>query len=354
MASIDMRGKRYRGRIHLAGHPLVTKTFDTHEEASAWAAEEEARILALRPCKATKEEKITSAFRKPDWSRFKHPDYTPAEPDDSTPLLSEALSRYALEVSTMKKGRDQEIVRIKAWMSSPLATFTLAQIRGQHLARYRDSRLASGISGNTVRLELALISHVYRIAQTDWGFETLHNPAKAVRKPKLARGRDRRLLPGEEKLLLGYCDRMGLVTLKAIIIVAIETAMRRSELGALRWMDVDLEERMVYLLETKNGEKRVVPLSTRAVTAFKTIPNTSGTLVVGWHYDVITGQFSLACKACGIDGLRFHDLRHEATSRLFEKGFNMMEVATITGHKCLSMLKRYTHLRPSTLLDRLG
>ncbi|KIF81391.1 site-specific integrase [Noviherbaspirillum autotrophicum] len=354
MASIDMRGKRYRARIHLADYPLVTKTFETHDAASAWAAEEEARILALRPCKATKEEKITSAFRKSDWSRFKHPDYTSPEPDDSTPLLREALSRYALEISTMKKGRDQEIVRIKTWMKSPLASFTLAQIRGKHLAQYRDSRLALGLSGNTVRLELALISHVYRIAQTDWGFETLQNPVKAMRKPKPPRGRDRRLLPREEKLLLEYCDSMGLVTLKAIIVLAIETAMRRSELGALRWMDVDLEERMVYLLETKNGEKRVVPLSTRAVAAFKTIPNTSGTLVVGWHYDVITGQFSLACKRCSIEGLRFHDLRHEATSRLFEKGFNMVEIATITGHKSLSMLKRYTHLKPSNLLGRLG
>lgn len=222
------------------------------------------------------------------------------------------------------------------------------------LARYRDSRLEMGVGGNTVRLELALISHLYEVARKDWGYEMLGNPAKAMRKPRLPRGRDRRLFIGEEQRLLDYCDKTGKALLKGIIILAIETAMRRGELTKLTWSDVDLGTRLAYLHDTKNGEARVVPLSTRAVSAIQTIPRGSGESLVGVHRDNVSSAFASACKACGIQGLRLHDLRHEATSRLFEKGFSMMEVATITGHKSLSMLKRYTHLRPSDLLSRLG
>ncbi|WP_424446901.1 site-specific integrase [Paucimonas lemoignei] len=175
-----------------------------------------------------------------------------------------------------------------------------------------------------------------------------------MRKPKLPRGRDRRLLAGEEELLLGYCDKTGNVLLKAIVILAIETAMRRGELANLTWNDINLDTRMAYLHDTKNGESRIVPLSTRAASAIQYIPRTSSDFLVSLHRDNVSAAFAKACNACGIKGLRLHDLRHEATSRLFEKGLNMMEVSTITGHKSLSMLRRYTHLRPADLLNRLG
>jgi integrase len=131
--------------------------------------------------------------------------------------------------------------------------------------------------------------------------------------------------------------------------------MRRSELvRGMRWEDVDLTRRMVHLKDTKNGDSRSVPLSTRAVNTLSRIGERAEGFVIDVDRDVITRGFVAAARACKIEGLRLHDLRHEATSRLFEKGFNMMEVSTITGHKSMSMLKRYTHLRPSDLLARLG
>lgn len=148
--------------------------------------------------------------------------------------------------------------------------------------------------------------------------------------------------------------------------------MRRGELAGLTWGDVDLSSKMVHLQDTKNGESRTVPLSSRAVEAFESITSIAdiyaiisseskdrlvkkaGDSVFAMHVDTITADFSEARDGCNIKGLTFHDLRHEATSRLFEKGFNMMEVATITGHKSMQMLKRYTHLRPADLLARLG
>jgi integrase len=269
--------------------------------------------------------------------------------------LSEALERYLKEVSVTKKGHLQECKRIKQWQGNPLAVITLDKVRGADMARYRDTRLAGGASGNTVRLDLALISHLFEVARKDWGLETLENPVKACRKPKLSRGRDRRLLPGEERALLKYCGEVGNQRLELTITLAIETAMRRSELvRGLRWEDVDLDRRLAFLRDTKNGESRTVPLSTKATAALREAQGASKGFILDVYPDVITHDFVEACKQCGIQDLRLHDLRHEATSRLFEKGFNMMEVSTITGHKSLSMLKRYTHLRPADLLDRLG
>lgn len=328
MATIRKRGPRqYQARVRILGYPELTSTFATKPEAIAWASDKERDLLRGLDAVADRVHQLT---------------------------LRDALERYANEVTPEKKSKEQELYRIGVWMNNPIAVRSLAEIRGADLARYRDLRLGAGIGGNTVRLELAVISHLYEVARKDWGLETLQNPVKAIRKPKLPRGRDRRFLPGEEKRLNDYCDAVGDVRLKAVIALAVETAMRRSELTRLKWSDIDLHLRMAHLFDTKNGEPRVVPLSSRALTAIQSMPNNSSASIINLHEDVVTSQFRMACKACGIEGMRFHDLRHEATSRLFEKGFNMMEVSTITGHKSLSMLKRYTHLKPADLLQRLG
>jgi integrase len=327
--TITKRGtSQYLARIRLTGYPTFSKTFSTRRAAMAWAVGHEKAILENGDDALKRESKLT---------------------------LSAAFTRYGQEVTPQKKGKANELSYIKRWQLNPIVALPLAKIRGADVARYRDARLAEGKSGNTIRLELALLSHVYEVARKDWGMETLINPVKAIRKPKVARGRDRRLHPGEEAKLLAYCADTGNLRLAASITLCIETAMRRSELVGLKWSEVNRGTRMVYLDDTKNGESRTVPLSSRALAAVDTLPEAFGLLVIGYpHPDTLTWHFVRACKACGIEGLRLHDLRHEATSRLFEKGFNIMEVSTITGHKSLSMLKRYTHLKPSTLLDRLG
>ncbi|MDB5852999.1 MAG: site-specific recombinase, phage integrase family [Herminiimonas sp.] len=328
MATIRKRGpQQYQARIRITGYPAASKTLPTRQEALAWATHHELLILRGHGDSSREAAKLT---------------------------LRDALERYGLEVSPTKKGCAQEVGRIRAWQKNPLAVLPLSRLRGADLASYRDRRLSSGISGNTLRLEFALLSHLYEVARKDWGLETLQNPVKALRKPKVARGRNRRLQEYEEVSLLRWCSDTGNSRLASIIILAVETAMRRGELVGLRWSDINLTTRMANLQDTKNGEARAVPLSSRALAGIHSLPKESLYTMLGMHADTVTWDFGKACKACGITGLRFHDLRHEATSRLFEKGFNMMEVSTITGHKSLSMLKRYTHLRPSDLLARLG
>lgn len=196
----------------------------------------------------------------------------------------------------------------------------------------------------------------------------LVNPVSQIRKPKLPQGRDRRLLPGELDRIISASESP---VLSNIVQFALETAMRRSEIAGMTWDQVDLKKRTVTLLETKNGEKRIVPLSTEAVRILANLPRRIDGNVWGMASDSITQAFIRAvdrarktyekeCEGKGekpdpgfLANLTFHDLRHEATSRFFEKGFNVMEVAAITGHKTLQMLKRYTHLKAEDLAEKL-
>ena len=131
--------------------------------------------------------------------------------------------------------------------------------------------------------------------------------------------------------------------------------MRRGELAGMTWDMVDLKKRTVTLPDTKNGQKRIVPLSSEAVAILKDQLSTRRIDGEVWDIglDAISQNFAKACQKAGISGLHFHDLRHEATSRLFEKGFDTMEVRTITGHKTLQMLARYTHLKAEDLAERM-
>ena len=174
-----------------------------------------------------------------------------------------------------------------------------------------------------------------------------------VSKPKLSKGRERRLEEGEEeRILVATNPEMG-----EIIRLALETAMRREELSNLRWRDIDLKRRTATLYETKNGETRTAPLSPRALEILQTIkarPGGQGERVFSQSPSAITQAMQRACKKAGLSDLRFHDLRHEATSRLFEgTDLDLMEIRSIPGHKTLQMLARYSHLRMDRLADRL-
>jgi len=133
-----------------------------------------------------------------------------------------------------------------------------------------------------------------------------------------------------------------------------EAGNQQKKSVGLQWSDVDLKKRTAHLPTTKNGEARTVPLSSRSVTVLDALPRNLDGRVFGTTYEGIHQAFVRACKRAGIDDLRFHDLRHEATSRFFEKGLNPMQVSAVTGHKTLQMLKRYTHLKAEDLAKMLG
>jgi len=175
------------------------------------------------------------------------------------------------------------------------------------------------------------------------------------------RARDRRLEGGEERKLLDYAGAQ----LRLLIVIAIETAMRRGEILGIKKSHIDFQNRTLLIPDTKTDRPRSIPLSTRAIKALREQLRTSQgypggvvslheTSLFSYSPRGLTGAFLKLCRRLGIEDLHFHDLRHEATSRFFEKGLNPVEVATITGHKDPRMLMRYTHLRAEDLVERLG
>ena len=322
-------GKRvWQALVRRQGYPQQTRTFDTKVAAEVWAGGIENEI-----------------GRGTFVSR--------AEAEGTT--LSEALGRYAVEVSNKKRSGPREAYTIRVWQGSALGSRPLPSIRGKDIAQTVRDFEGRGLSPNTIRIHLALLSHLFNTARTAWGMESLTNPVDLVKgqRPKLPQGRTRRLVDDEYPRLLATARTYG-GEIGPLITWAIETAMRRGEIAAMRWEHLDRKARVLLIPETKNGTPRRVPLSTAAIAVLDGLPRRIDGRVWGMRPDSISQAFERVCKAAGIEGLTFHDLRHEATSRLFEKGLGLMEVASITGHKTMQMLKRYTHLRAEDLVGRLG
>ncbi len=325
--------KVWQAHIRRRGYPAQVRTFDTKAQAEAWAATIESEIARGVFVSRTEAEATT---------------------------LGEALDRYLAEVTPQKRRPENEAGFVRRWKARPLAHRILATIRGKDIATYIQERRSDGVGANTIRLELALLSHLFNVARKEWGMESLTNPVELVRKPRLPSGRDRRLVGDEEARLLEAARNYG-GEIAPIITWAIETAMRRGTISAMRWEHVNRQARTLQIPDPRPQKPgrpkptpKFLPLSTRALAILDALPRQIDGRVWSMRPDSITQAFERVCKAAGIEGLTFHDLRHEAASRLFERGLNSMEVAAITGHKTLQMLKRYTHLRAEDLVGKLG
>lgn len=306
MASFTQRSGKWHVRIRVVGQPTRSATFPTKRAAQAWAREQEAK----------------------------------SDPAASVAMtLSGALERYAQEITPTKRGAERERNRVAALARTPIGTRCLTSIHGRDVAKYRDIRLAD-VSPSTVQKELALISHVFTIARKEWGLP-VSNPVLEVRKPRAAEGRRFRLKPEVEQRIL---EATSNVEFRNFLILLVETAARRGELLSVRWADVDLECRTLWLQCTKNGFGRTIPLSRRACEAFSQIPHLRGGQVFSLKPDYVSHAFKQLAIKAGVPHLRLHDLRHEAISRFLEKGLSIAAVQSISGHKTVQMLARYSHV----------
>lgn len=282
--------------------------------------------------------------------------------------VAAALDRYVKEVVPTKKpsGHRRDIGRAE-FLKSKLGQYSLAALNGELIAEFRDERLAEGKANNTVRLELALLSHMYTIAIKEWSLGLVANPVLNIRKPSPGQGRNRRLNGAEEQRLLEACDTHSNPFLGWIVRIALYSAMRKSEITSLTREQINLEKRTIFLPDTKNNSVRTVPLTNKAyrvvnkalahpirlIDTSLIFPGEPGQDGNRKPY-VINRVWAQALKRAEITGFRFHDLRHEATSRFVEAGLSDQEVASITGHKSMQMLKRYTHLRTENLTDKIA
>ena len=318
-------------QVRKTGYPTQTKSFTSKAAAAQW---------------------VRSIEYEMDQGLFV------SRNEAETTTVGELLNRYLEEYTPHKKGAGSEAYRIRKLLRHPLAKRFIASIRGLDMARYRDERLQQ-VTGGSVRRELTILSQLFEISRKEWGI-FVHNPVREIKLPKKGKARDRRLQDAEngsdseESRLFEACRRCRNPYILPIVQFALETAMRQGEIVSLRWRHVNLPRRTAFLPVTKNEQPRTVPLSSVAVEILKALPRSiNGEVFPGVTTGAVKKAFSRATCRAGIEDLHFHDLRHEATTRLFELGLNIIEVSSITGHKDLQMLRRYTHLRAEDLAKKL-
>jgi integrase len=247
-------------------------------------------------------------------------------------------------------------ILIKRWGSLPISKVDKASVIG-----LRDDLLKMGRSGETINHYFNTISKLFQMLNDEWDLDVI-NPVKGIKRMPPAQGRTKRVNVQLESLLISSCDHLSLPLLCSIIKFAIQTGMRRGELMGLTWADIDLSNRKAYLHQTKNGEPRQVPLTRQAIDVLEALSRHEEK-VFPMGMDALRSQFKrlkdytkTQWNGVGInpfDDLRFHDLRHEALSRLSDLGLNVIELSHISGHRTLGMLKRYTHPSHDAILGKL-
>jgi integrase len=276
--------------------------------------------------------------------------------------FEEAATHYMNTHSIHKKIVRSETYRlrilIKRWNG-----LTITEVDKKAVRVLRDELITNGRSNDTINHYFNTISKLFQMLSGEWDLEIV-NPIKGIRRMPPSQGRSKRVHRVIESTLLNACDALSYPLLKSIIEFAIQTGMRRGEIMGLSWGDLDLAERKAYLHTSKNGEPRQVPLTQRALEVLKALPKDEAGIAFPMTLHDLRGQFNRARAYAkerwievGVnpfDDLRFHDLRHEALSRLSDLGLNVIELSCISGHKTLGMLKRYTHPSHEAILNKLS
>lgn len=353
MATIRSRGDgQFQAQIRLKGHPPVTRTFSNRRLAEQWVTVTEADMLRgeFIPRKAV--EVIT---------------------------LEKCLTKYAKDRSAGKKGEKQELVRINRLKLHPLAKKAVSHITVDDIEDYvyvrrqdksqRDP--SKTVSEATIRLEVMLLSAVFEAAKSKrWNY-CRANPVRDIdedAKPGKSKARTRRFIGDEESRLLAELNRKCRnKDIPIVVRFAIATAARQSEIigkdstskrpasPGLCWEDINFAMRCVTFHDTKNGLDRIVPLGESALALLSSFPRPiHDGAVFNVTQDGLIRAMAAARKAANIEDFTFHDLRHEATSRMLEEGIPASQVQKVTGHSNAEMLARYTHVDTLKLAKQMS
>ena len=337
MASITERktkkGIKYRVEIRLKGAQPVVETFSRKTDAKRWAEQTEAAIRERRYFKTAEALKHT---------------------------FSEMISRYIEFELPKRNSHHQKITSHLRWWEKHFGHYLLADITPQLIAEYRDilARELYQKTPNsekklrrpaTVRLYLASLSMAFTVAIREWAWME-ENPLRKVAMPKVDNARVRFLSDDEKHRLLARCLQSTNSYLYPIVILALCTGMRWSEVTGLRWSEVDIQNNVIRLETTKNKERRALPLVSLALCEIKKLHQQRmvGSLFVFPRKDgqapmEVRKQWEKALKEADIADFTFHDLRHTAASYLAMSGATLTEISHILGHKTLQMVKRYSH-----------
>ncbi|EPX97868.1 MULTISPECIES: tyrosine-type recombinase/integrase [Ralstonia] len=338
----------FQAKVRRKGFPPLSQTFPTREEAESWlfGIEASIRLRSRAAAKRQAEAKLAAELQ--------------ARPH----IVADLLRRYLVEETPKKKGAGAEEYHVRSILDSPLALIHLENLTRRDLQDWRDQRLEQ-VKGSTVNRQLNILNAALKHARDEWGVDLPDSVIRSVRRPKNPASRVRRLSKAEEAAIRQAGEDTRNPYVLPILDLALETGMRRGEMLGLRWWQVSYEGRSVHLTDTKNGASRGVALSLKAMATLQTVRqmayDTSAALNGPDERPVFPGvtpnalklAFKRMLERAGVDDFHFHDLRHEATSRMFEKGLSAMEVASITGHKDIRVLQRYTHLQVKDLAAKL-
>lgn len=324
MAYIVKRGDSYFAQVRKKGVSR-SKSFPSKTQAQNWVTQIESQI-------------INDTFHAPSEKTF-----------------LDAIERYAVEVSSTKRGERWELIRLNAWKRLAFVNYKLSDITTPVLVSWRDDRLKT-VKSSTVNRELNLMSALFEQCRREWQWIKI-NPVHDVKRPANPQHRERLFTDVERDLLcaaLGFSENEPVETKQQIIAVAflfaLETAMRREEITTLEWSRIDLQQRFLSLPLTKNGDARQVPLSKRAIELLGKLKSYPKPFVVG--KDVLSSLFRRACLNAKIENAHFHDVRATALTRLSKK-LNVLELARVVGHRDIRSLQIYYRETASELALKL-
>lgn len=335
MATIETRngddGKMsYRVKVRLKGHPTQSSTFERKTDAKIWAAATETAIREGRHFKTSMAKRKT---------------------------VADAIDRYINEILPRKpKSADKQLSQL-LWWKKQIGSFSLSDATASLISEHR-SVLIREPSPNgkkrtpaTINRYLAALSHLMTISYKEWEWID-ENPCSKLSKLKEPRGRVRFLSDEERENLLRHCKNSKSRHLYPIVVLALSTGARLGEITSLSREQVDFERGQIVLHDTKNGERRVLPLTGHALDTLKKWSKVkridTSLLFPNTRYPDkpidIRSPWNTVVKKSGLEDFRFHDLRHSAASYLAMNGATLAEIAEVLGHKTLQMVKRYAHL----------
>ena len=334
MAAIRKRGNRWQVQIRRKGAAPLAKTFKLFSDAKEWARHQER--LADRG------------------------ELGPDRKELDRITLAELIQRYLDDVIPKKCHGETDTFALKLVLRHSCSKKRLSELSHIDFTGYRDERLKE-VSPATLRRQLTPLRHMFRHAHDEWSVPLRDNPLSKVKLAGTDKRRERRVREGELDRLLAAGRKTRNPLLIPIVRLALETAMRRGEILALRFRDVDIERCTATIRESKNGYSRTIPLSSLAVSLLETtiaVMSDKAKAQNGRVFPVSPVAVRLAwdklTRRAKIDDLHFHDLRHEAISRFFELGLTVPEVASISGHRDIRMLLRYAHADKGKLARKLN
>jgi len=339
MATIRKHRDKYQVQIRRQGFSPISRSFLKLSDAKEWANMME--------------------------SRADRQELGPDRKVLETITLSSLVERYRDEVLPGKKGGSVETVMLNAFLRHSICKKTLDTLTAADFTKWKVEKMTAtdnhkAITAKSVKRLLSPIQHMFELAMSDWEIPLKENPLSRFKLKTMDSKRPRRFMAGEFDRLLEAGNKTQNKLVMLIVRFALETAMRRGEILSLRWRDVDVERRSAVIRESKNGYSRTIPLTPAAIIVLEEAKKLTterdmvkNNLVFPMAPNALLLSWIRLTKRAGLDDLHFHDLRHEAISRLFELGLTVPEVASISGHRTLSQLMRYAHASHASIRAKL-